>query len=401
MRNYWLVAKHEYRRMVFRRGFILATILIPVGMAVLILFGYLVETYDQDHSAIGYVDNPNLFDPTLQYQLSDPEDRVEIIEYGDEGSAMSALEAGEIQAFFVFPVNYPDTLRTDIHFVEDSPQNEVWREFDDFVRLNLLSGLSADVQTRLLEGADITVIDVIGNREFSESAIINILLPFAGTFFFMFATMMAAGYLMGVVASEKENRTMEIVITSVTPGQLIGGKAMGLLAGALTQLAIYVVAIVIALKAASPYVEILQLVEVPWTYLGLMIAFFLPAYALIASIMIAIGGAVTESQQGQQVAGILNLLFMLPLFLLPLLFSNPGHPAIVAMTLFPTTSFLTVSMRWGLGTIPVWQLGVSWVLLVMASFLMLWIAVRIFRSGMLRYGQNMTLRGAVASLRGQ
>ncbi len=44
MRNYWLVAKHEYRRMVFRRGFILATILIPVGMALLILFGYLVET---------------------------------------------------------------------------------------------------------------------------------------------------------------------------------------------------------------------------------------------------------------------------------------------------------------------------------------------------------------------
>jgi ABC-2 type transport system permease protein len=117
--------------------------------------------------------------------------------------------------------------------------------------------------------------------------------------------------------------------------------------------------------------------------------------------MIAIGGAVSESQQGQQVAGILNLLFMVPLFLLPLFFANPGHPAIVAMTLFPTTSFLTVSMRWGLGTIPVWQLGVSWVLLVMTTFLMLWIAVRIFRAGMLRYGQNMTLRGAVASLRGQ
>ncbi|MGB3714312.1 MAG: ABC transporter permease [Candidatus Promineifilaceae bacterium] len=399
MRNYWLIAKHEYRRTVFRRGFLLATILVPVGMAVLIFFVYLVATMGQDDTALGYVDKPDIFDPALQNNLPDPEDRIGILEFSDEESALAALEAGDIQAFFVFPLNYLDTLETDLHYVENPPSDDLWREFDDFVRFNILSTLSEDVRERLLEGANITVIDVNGNREFSESAIINIILPFAATFFFLFATMMAAGYLMGVVASEKENRTMEIVISSVTPGQLIGGKAVGLLAGALTQLAIYTVAIVIALKVASPYIEMLHFVKVPWSYLGLMVLFFLPAYALIASIMIAIGGAVTESQQGQQVAGILNLLFMLPLFLMPLLFTNPGHPIIVFLTLFPTSSFLTVSLRWGLGTIPVWQLGLSWVLLVMAMFVMLWIAVRIFRAGMLRYGQPLTVRGALASLR--
>lgn len=401
MRNYWLVAKHEYRRMVFRRGFVLATILIPVGMALIILFAFLVETYNQDDSGLGYVDNADIFDPGLQDRLPDPEDRVEITEFDDESLALAALEAGEIQAFFIFPSNYPDVLDTDLHFDEDPPSSGVWREFDDFVRLNLLSTLSVEKQKRLFEGAEITVVDLNGNREFSESAIINIILPFAGTFFFLFATMMAAGYLMGVVASEKENRTMEIVISSVTPGQLIGGKAVGLLGGALTQLTVYLVAIVIALKVASPYVEMLQLVEVPWTYLGLMLVFFLPSYALIASIMIAIGGAVTESQQGQQVAGILNLFFLLPIFLLPLLFTNPGHPAIVAMTIFPPTAFLTISLRWGLGSVPFWQLGLSWVLLVMTMFVMLWIAVRIFRAGMLRYGQHLSVKGALASLRGQ
>jgi ABC-2 type transport system permease protein len=399
MRNYWLVAKHEYRRTVFRRGFLLATIMVPVGMAALIFFAYLVETMGQDDSAIGYVDKPDIFDPALQQKLPDPEDRVGIVEYSDEETALIALEAGEVQAFFVFPLDYLDTLETDLHFVENPPSSDVWREFDDFVRINVLSSLPEEVRERLLEGANIKVIDVSSNREFSESAIINIILPFVATFFFLFATMMAAGYLMGVVASEKENRTMEIVISSVTPGQLIGGKAVGLLAGALTQLTIYIVAIIIALKVASPYVEVLQLVTVPWTYLGLMIVFFLPAYALIASIMIAIGGAVTESQQGQQVAGILNLLFMLPLFIMPLLFTNPGHPFIVFMTLFPTSSFLTVSLRWGLGSVPSWQLGLSWVLLVMTMFVMLWIAVRIFRAGMLRYGQPLTVRGAIASLR--
>ena len=401
MRNYWLVAKHEYRRMVFRRGFLLATLLVPVGMAAIVFLAYLVETLAEDDSAIGYVDTPAIFDPAMQRTLPDAEDRVEIIEFAAEEDALLALEGGEIQAFFVFPANYPESLKTDIHFDEDPPGSDVWREFDDFVRVNLLAALSEEEQLRLLEGADITVIDVTSDREFSETGVINIILPFAATFFFVFATMMAAGYLMGVVATEKENRTMEIVISSVTPGQLIGGKALGLLAGALTQLSIYVLAIVIALRVASPYVEMLQLVVVPWNYLALMAAFFLPAYALLASIMIAIGGAVTESQQGQQVAGILNMLFLLPLFLIPLFFTSPGHPLVVALTLFPTSSFLTVSLRWGLGTVPIWQLGLSWILLVGTMFVMLWVAVRIFRAGMLRYGQPLSVRGAVASLRGQ
>ncbi len=400
MRNYWLVAKHEYRRMVFRRGFVLATILVPVGLAALIFVAILVETMGQSDMPIGYVDNPGIFDESLQANLPDAESRIEILEFPDEERAMSALEAGQIQAFFVFPSSYPDSLETDLHFVENPPDGDLWREFDDFVRINILEFLPWDVQQRLLEGANITVLDVTSNREFSESAVINIILPFIATFFFLFATMMAAGYLMAVVATEKENRTMEIVISSITPGQLIGGKAAGLLAGALTQLTIYVLAIIVAVRIALPYVAILQFIEVPWTYLGIMVLFFLPAYALVASIMIAIGGAVAESQQGQQVAGILNMLFLLPLFLMPLLFTNPGHPAIVFLTLFPTSSFLMVSLRWGFGTVPSWQLGLSWVILVGTTLLMLWIAVRIFRAGMLRYGQALTLKGVASSLRG-
>jgi len=123
--------------------------------------------------------------------------------------------------------------------------------------------------------------------------------------------------MLGVVASEKENRTVEVMLTTVTPGQLIGGKTAGLLAASLTQLAIYVVAAVVALMVAAPHVPELQQVSVPWGYLGVMALFFFPAYALIAGVMVAIGAAVTEVEQGQQVAGILNLFFVVPLFLLP------------------------------------------------------------------------------------
>jgi ABC-2 type transport system permease protein len=68
--------------------------------------------------------------------------------------------------------------------------------------------------------------------------------------------------------------------------------------------------------------------------------------------------------------------------------------------LFPTSAFLTISLRWGLGTVPLWQIGVSWVLLVATTIFMVWAAARVFRTGMLRYGQPLNLKAAVAVIRG-
>jgi ABC-2 type transport system permease protein len=175
---------------------------------------------------------------------------------------------------------------------------------------------------------------------------------------------------------------------------------VGLMAASLSQLAVYVVTAVVAIKIATPYVAELQGVTVPWAYLGLMALFFFPAYGLISSILLAIGSTVTEVQQGQQIGGLLNLFFMLPILLLPVLFQDPGHPLMVAFTLFPTTSFLTISLRWGFGSIPAWQLVVSWFLLTATTLFMVWAAARIFRAGMLRYGQPLTLKGMIAAVRG-
>jgi ABC-2 type transport system permease protein len=401
MRNYWLVAKHEYRRMVFRRSFIVITLAIPLGMIALIALVIFIETSGESKLPLGYVDQTGILDESLLPALADSEDRITLQSFPNDDAAMAALDREEIQAFFVFPPEYPNPVRTELYYLQDPPSNDAWRDLDDFVRLNLLAVYPDQVGERLFAGPEITVFDTSSGREFSEASIINVVLPFVATFFFFIATMSASGYMLQVVADEKENRTMEIMLTSVTPNQLIIGKAFGLLAAALTQLAIYVVAVVIGLRVAAPYVVELQQVPVPWTYLGLMALFFFPSYALISAIMVGIGGAVSELQQGQQVAGMLNLLFMMPLFLLILIFENPGGPFVVFMSLFPTSAFMTISLRWGLGTVPVWQLGASWVILVGTTAFAMWVAARVFRMGMLRYGQPLNLRGALAAIRKQ
>ena len=398
MRNLWLVAKHEYRRTVVRRGFLIMILAIPLGMVALIALVIMVESMGSDSRPIGYVDYSGTLDAALLADVS--EDSTEIRAFADEELARAALEGEEIQAFFVLPAGYPQTLRSDLYYLEEPPGGAAWSDFDDFVRINLVSAMPADMQDLLLGGPEITVYDLASNREFSEGSMVNVILPFVATFFFVFATMSGAGYMLGVVAGEKENRTIEVMVTSVTPGQLIGGKAAGLLAASLTQLAIYVVVAVIGVLVAAQYVPELQQLQVPWLYLTIMALFFLPTYALISAVMIAVGAAVTELQQGQQLAGLLNLFFMLPLFLLVLLFKDPGGPLMVAFTIFPTTSFMTISLRWGLGTVPLWQVGVAWVLLVATTGFMIWAAARVFRAGMLRYGQPLNLKSALAAIRG-
>ncbi len=401
MRNFWLIARHEYRRMVVRRGFLLFTAAIPLGLAAIVALAILVEGMGDDKRPIGYVDDSRTLDASPAAALPDAEDRVPIWAFSDEEAARIALESEQIQAFFVLPADYPETLHTELYYLDEPPGEDAWGDFDDFVRVSLLSAKPEAVRTRILEGADITVHDLASNRKFSESSIINVILPLAATFFFFFATMAAAGYMLSVVAGEKENRTIEIMVTSVTPGQLIGGKTVGLLAAALTQLTIYVVVAAVGLMLAAPYVPELQRAVVPWEYLALMALFFLPTYVLASAVMIAIGGAVTDVQQGQQLAALLNLVFMLPIWLLPIAFENPGHPLMVFFTLFPVTSFLTVSLRWALGAVPIWQIGLGWVLLVVTAVSMVWAAARVFRAGMLHYGQSLNFKAALSAIRGQ
>jgi ABC-2 type transport system permease protein len=399
MHNLWLIAKHEYRGTVFKRAFILLTLAVPLGIVAVIALAIFVVKSSENNLPVGYVDQANILNIT-RHPPSTITTGIEVHAFPDEETALGALEREEIQAFFVLPSDYPSKLQTDLYYLEEPPSSDVWGNFNNFVRANLVATYPDEIRQRLLEGPNITVHDIVSKREFSERSIVNIILPFVASFFFFVATMSASGYMLQVVATEKENRTMEIMITSVTPGQLIGGKTVGLLAAALTQLFIYVIAAAVGLIVATPHVEALQQVTVPWAYLGVMGLFFIPSYALIAAVMVAIGAAVTKVQEAQQVAGLLNMLFILPILMVAVIIRNPGHPLAVFLSLFPATAFLTISLRWGLGTVPLWQIGIGWVLLIVTTMFMVWAAARVFRAGMLHYGQPLNLKTAVAVLRG-
>jgi ABC-2 type transport system permease protein len=156
---------------------------------------------------------------------------------------------------------------------------------------------------------------------------------------------------------------------------------------------------VVALLVAAPRVPFLANVQVPWELLAVFGAFFLPSFALISGMMIAIGGVVPDHRQGQQIAGVLNIFFVLPMLLSAIIFINPDNPVLIILTFFPTTAMVTILLRWGMTIIPFWQFAGSWLLLMATAGLSVWGAARIFRLGMLRYGQALNLREVLTGLR--
>jgi len=399
MRNVWLVAWHEYKRVVLRRAFILTTLAVPLGMVLISVLAVVVANMQENNLPLGYVDHAGIMDSAMLEKFDDLSIDIDIVAFDSETAANEALLAEEIQAYYVLPADYLVSQASDLYYLSDPPRNSVKRDFEALVRANLAASYPPDVRSRLLDGMKVKVEDVVNGRVFDTSSPLTFIFPFAATFFFFISTMFASGYMLQVVADEKENRTIELMLTSMKPLHLIGGKAVGLLGAALSQLAIYVGAVVVGIAIARSQVVWLQNFQIPWGYLGLMMLFFFPAYALISAIMVAIGSAITELYQGQQIAGLLNFLFIIPVMLSPLLFQNPSHPILLAMTFFPTTAFLTISLRWSVTAIPLWQLGVSWGILVLTDVLMIWVASRIFRAGFLRYGQPLSIRSVWAALR--
>jgi ABC-2 type transport system permease protein len=397
MRKVWLVAKHEYLKLVRKRSFLLTVFGLPLVMVAVMAVSIFVTLQGMDDRPLGYVDRAGVLDPTVIPALQERQNLVEFRGYAGEEEARAALEAETIQGYYVLPEDYLQTGQASLYYLGDQPEENARNDFAEFARASLATQLPEDVAERLLAGFDLTARSSEG-REIRPEGFI---LPFVAGFFFFFVVIMAGGYMLQAVSDEKENRTAEIMATSMSPEELVGGKALGLMGVSLTQLLIWGLVIALGLVVASRYIGFLSGLQVPWNMLLVVVLYFVPTFALVTGLMTALGAAVAETQQGQQISGIVNMLFVFPLFFSGLIFAQPDHPVIVALSLFPTSAFTTVLMRWGLTEIPLWQLAASWIIVVLSALGSVWIAARVYRLGMLRYGQRLRLGQILAGLRGQ
>lgn len=391
------IAIYEYKRNVFKRSFILALLSVPFMIALNVGIGLFMESRDNDRSPVGYVDHAGLLADPNPVPVSGSREPLEFIPFQTEDGARAALESGDLQAFFVITTDYLETRDVGLFYLKE-PGGNTLRQFWDFVQVNLLADQPAGVARRVaLIGESVTVRSLDARRQVpSGGPTFGLIMPLLLGFAFLFLLLMNAAYLMQAVVEEKENRTMEVLVTSVSPGQLIGGKVLGIVAVGLTQLVVWVAFGVLAVVvAASAGVAWVQNPILDWELIVAAVAIAIPAYVFAAALMTAIGATSTSSQESQATGVVFFLLHMAPLYLAWLIIRTPNAVLPTVLSFLPFTALLTVILRNIFGSVPLWQVAASVALQILYAAGALWLASRAFRMGMLQYGQRLNWRELV------
>jgi ABC-2 type transport system permease protein len=400
MRKLWLVTKHEYQRVVKQKSFLITTLGLPALMILVMGVSILAALGGRGDLPLGYVDHAGVLSDPIMPPLDEDETMVAMKALPDRDAAIAALKSKEVQAVYLLPEEYRETGNAELLYLKDAPGETVQKDFEDFLSANLLKEQPPAIRKRVLEGGQPTIRASDGSREFSSDRFLDFIVPFIASFVFIFAVMSSGGNLLQAITDEKENRTVEILATSVRPTELMGGKALGLMGVGLTQMLLWIGTGLVVLIVISQFIPQLRGFTVPLAFLGIVAAFFIPAYALIAGTMTTIGSMVTDLRQAQQISGLVNMLFTMPFFFVSLIIAEPHSPLVIGLSIFPTTSFITVMIRWAMASVPVWQILVSWVVLVGSAGFSMWLGGRIFRMGMLRYGQRLSIKSLVTAMRG-
>jgi ABC-2 type transport system permease protein len=384
--------KFEYARHVFRKRFLLGMLSLPVFIGIMAIVVMLLVRSEINLKPIGYVDQSDLLPgPDSLVEGERLASWVELIPYESEEPAQAALESEHIQAFFVLGEDYLETRQVQLIAI-DEPSGLATGQFAQFVRTQLLEDFPPETVQRLMGSNQLIVRSFDGTRQFIRGEWLGFLLPFLVAFIFLIAVFATSGYLLQAVVEEKENRTMELLVTTVSPNRLMAGKVMGIIAVGWTQLLVWFGLVLLLVVFGSLFVSLPDWISVSIEYLGLALVLFIPAFIMLSALMVAVGATLADVQEAQQVTSLFTLPLFIPFWFALTLINDPYGNFAVVLSLIPFTAPITIAIRSGFIVVPTWQIGLSLGILILFAVVSVWFAGRAFRLGMLRYGQRVNWR---------
>jgi ABC-2 type transport system permease protein len=436
MNNIFLITKREFLTQVKKKSFIILTLLAPI---LLIVFGAVIGLMfkaNESHSIIEVVDKSGLFKNQLK---SDDQLNYVFVSTADEKSKINNLKGNEsLDGILILPEIKDrdfDDLQKNTRLIINSKigfdtKQRIVSDITDVIKKEKIKqlGIAENQLINLDKGFTLKTINVSeNNKEDSDLAFgvksgLSILLMYV-TFMFI---IIYGVRVMRSVLEEKNNRVVEIIISSVKPFELMMGKILGVTLVALTQFGIWITMSVIGAlvlntgfssiqknipggneKLASKF-DIAQIAtQVSHSLLELnfpliifvFIVFFLLGYIFYSSIYAAIGSAVDNETETQQFTLFAILPLTLGMYGSFSLMNNPDGPLGFWLSIIPFTSPVAMIARIPFG-VPAWQIALSISLLLGTTIFMIFLAGKIYRVGILMYGNKATLKELWRWIRG-
>ena len=399
MNKLFLVMRHEFWRHVKRRGFLFTVFGFP--LLLFLIFGAIFLFFSgKEDEWVGVVDHAGvLLTPTEFNASSLSETTVPFLAFADESTAATALADGDIQAYVVIDADYLASGQITLYEEGDAYEG-IRGDLNTYLRASLLAEEGESKVLRFSRYPDVTFVS-LAEESGRDNPIITFILPYLTGIIFIIAVFSTSGFLIQAVVDEKENRTMEILITSLRPEQLMIGKIIGLIGLGLVQMIVWAGFVIIGLLIARANITDFPSLDIPGRAILIVVAWFLPFYVMIASLMAAAGISVTAVGEAQQTVGIISILSSFPLYFIFLVIQNPNSPLSVTLSIVPFSSPLTILARSLVTDVPITQFALSWGLLLVTAVISVLLVSRLLRVGMLRYGQRLSLREVFSAVRQQ
>ena len=251
----------------------------------------------------------------------------------------------------------------------------------------------------LLDGGDLRIELLNGDQISDDSP--EFLIGFIGSMMLYMVILLWAVAVMRATLEEKTSRIAEIIVSSMKPMYLMLGKIVGVGAVGLTQMLVWAGSLAVILVVALPAIvaarpELAVLERVPEMLpgqgaLALFVGYFLFGFFIFAGMYAAVGAMCSSEEEVQQAQIPVLFLIITPIMFLSTVIENPTSTLSVGLSLFPFFSPILMWPRVVASAAPVWQIAVSFILMLGALFAVAWLAGRIYKVGMLMTGKRPTL----------
>ena len=383
----WLVIRHEIYVTWRRRAYLLMTFGVPLVAAIAVVLWVTLRKEEPGPQnpleklpdrPLGYVDHSGLFEEADEFAGI-------LIPFPDEDSAIAALKAGRISSLYVISANYMATGEVTRMATQLDLNNRETPFFQAFLLSRLLGDADPRLFIRLVTQSNIVEHHLdetgveLGQIDQRQQYGSNFVLVYGFVIILLMATLIPSGYLLRSVVGEKENRTIEIVLSSVRPLELLTGKVLGQGAMALLQVLVWLGTGWALLNLAAGHIAEFSNVHLTATQLLIAVLYFVGGFLLVATIQAGIGAISTNMREGPQYAALVNLPILIPLWLMTVFIESPNGQLALILSLVPLTSPLSMIQRIAIIAVPWWQIVLSLILLALGVALTLWLAARIFR----------------------
>lgn len=419
LRQILLVLKREYMTRIRSKAFIIATILIPLGMVAFIGIVVGISVWESEtQRTIGIIDRTQMLYPRLE-EISG--ERYKDFANLSEDSLRTLVQDEDIDGYIILEESHISG-NTNPEFVSSGSgglklQSTIRSDLREVIRDERLNRAEVSEDVQEIYASSVTLetrkLTQAGEETEDDTGFLTIVGIIMGIIIFGSITGYG-GLITRSVIEEKTNRIIEVIASSVKPIELLFGKLGGIGALALTQMTFWIASLIGLAAASGPVASMFlseqmsqmpgagpaaeasrgfdpSILSIPTIETSLIIyfaIFFILGYLIYASLFAAIGSAVDSEADTQQYMFPIMVPIMIAYFIMFQTMENPDGTLSVVGSLIPFCTPIVMITRIAITDVPLWQIGLSILLMVATFGGTMWLSAKIYSVGILNYGKS-------------